>query len=267
MAGEGMIEKLTGAEVGFAGPHALDKSGVPYRLIVDQAVAVMRNGATGACKTNYHTTGVNPGRDFALTGDDVTVDDVRLVTASDACVKCGGALTAEKCIEIGHVFQLGTKYSDAMQANYLDANGRANPLIMGCYGIGLNRIMAAAIEGSHDENGICWPMSIAPFQVLIVALDPRKEDVVAMAGRLHDELAAAGVDVLLDDRDERAGFKFKDADLIGMPVRITVGRKALADGVVELKQRVKDEVEKLSPEAAVQRACELVEVGMKELEQ
>ncbi len=267
LADEATIEKLTGAKVGFAGPHALDKSGAGYRLIVDQAVAGMRNGATGACKTDYHATGVNPVRDFALTGDHVIVDDVRLVAAGDACAKCGGALESEKCIEVGHVFQLGTKYSDAMKANYLDKNGRAQPLIMGCYGIGLNRIMAAAIESSHDDGGIIWPMTIAPFHVLILALDPRKEDVVATASKIHDELETAGIDVLLDDRNERAGFKFKDADLIGIPVRITVGSRALVDGMVEIKERRAENVEKLAPKAAVQRARDLVAAALKKLEQ
>ncbi len=247
MANDETIRSLTGAEVGFAGPHALDKSGVPYRLIIDQAVAVMRNGATGACKTGYHVTGLNPGRDFPLDGDTVTLGDVRTVESGDRCGKCGCNFGFQTCIEVGHVFKLGTKYSDALKATYLDRAGKVQRFIMGCYGIGLNRIMAAAIESSHDEHGISWPMSIAPFEVLIVALDPRNEEVMSTAQTLHDDLAAAGVDVLFDDRDERAGFKFKDADLIGIPVRITVGRKGLAEGIVELKERSKEAVEKLPP--------------------
>lgn len=252
------IERLTGAAVGFAGPQGLGKSGVPYRLIVDQAVAAMRNAATGACRTDYHVTGVNPGRDFPLEGENVVVANVRGVTPGDRCARCGGRLEFQTCIEIGHVFKLGTKYSDALGAKYLDRSGQAKPLIMGCYGIGLNRIMAAAIEAHHDAEGIVWPMSIAPFEVLIVALDPRADDVMATAQRLHDELAAAGVDVLFDDRDERAGFKFKDADLIGIPLRITVGRKALADGVVELKPRTAPAVDRMPPNEALTRAIELV---------
>ncbi len=266
LADDETIRKLTGAEVGFAGPQALDRSGVPYRLIVDQAVAVMRNGATGACKTGYHVTGVNPGRDFPLEGDNVEVADVRLVVEGDRSPKGSGSpLHLRKAIEIGHVFKLGTKYSDSMKAEYLDKNGKAKPLIMGCYGIGLNRIMAAAVESSHDDDGIIWPMSIAPFQVLILALDPRKSDVMETAGKIHDELVAAGIDVLFDDRDERAGFKFKDADLIGIPVRITVGRKALAEGVVELKDRSDAEVERLSPDQASQRAVEIVRSALEKL--
>ena len=173
----------------------------------------------------------------------------------------------ETCIEIGHVFKLGTKYSDALEATYLDKDGKAKPLIMGCYGIGLNRIMAAAIEASHDADGIIWPMSIAPFHVLVLALDPRHAEVMATAGKLHDELEAAGIDVLLDDRDERVGFKFKDADLIGIPVRITVGPKALAEGVVELKCRDQKEVERLAPDRAGTRAAEIVRAALTKLEQ
>jgi len=262
LADEEAIERLTGAKVGFAGPHALDKSGTPYRLIMDQAVAVMRNGVTGACKTDTHATGVNPGRDFPLSGEHITIGDIREITPDDDCVKCGGKLEFDKCIEVGHVFKLGTKYSDALEATYLDKNGKSHALIMGCYGIGLNRIMAAAIEASHDKNGIIWPMSIAPYEVLILALDPRNDEVMATARKLHDDLAAAGIDVLFDDRDERAGFKFKDADLIGIPVRITVGRKALADGVVEFKERSTDDVERLAPDAAAQRVIETVKAAL-----
>ncbi len=253
------IEYLTGAAVGFAGPHALKG---PHRLIVDQAVAVMRNAATGACKTDYHVTGINPGRDFPLTGEHVTVTDVRTVIDGDLSpTGSGSPIRLKKAIEIGHVFKLGTKYSDALKATFLDNDGKPKSLIMGCYGIGLNRIMAAAIESHHDEGGILWPMSIAPFEVLIVALDPRETAVMDVAQKLHDDLAAAGVDVLFDDRDERAGFKFKDADLIGVPLRITVGRKSLADGFVELKRRDAQDVQKLDPAEASRAAFEHVLQG------
>lgn len=254
LAAPDVIRKLTGAEVGFAGPHTLDKSGVRYRLIVDQAVSVMRNAATGANKTDYHVTNVNPGRDFPLTGEHVKVADVRSVVDGDLSpTGSGSPIRLKKAIEIGHVFKLGTKYSDAMKATFLDKDGKPKPLIMGCYGIGLNRIMAAAIEAHHDESGIVWPKSIAPFSVLIIALDPREKDVMDTAEQIYNELTAAGVDVLFDDRDERAGFKFKDADLIGIPIRITVGRKALAEGVVEVKSRASAEVEKLAPAMAFDR--------------
>lgn len=263
LADDQTIKQLTGADVGFAGPHSLKDS---HRLIVDQAVAVLRNGATGANKTDYHVNNLNPVRDFPLTGDHVTVGDVRTVTDNDASpTGSGSTIRLRKAIEVGHVFKLGSKYSEAMKATYLDPNGKARPLIMGCYGIGLNRIMASAIEAHHDDNGILWPMSIAPFEVLIVALDPRDENVMATAGKLHDELEAAGLDVLFDDRDERAGFKFKDADLIGVPLRITIGRKSLADGVVELKARDSESLEKLAPEAVKDKAVTFVRSGLEKL--
>lgn len=261
LADEATIEKLTGAKVGFAGPHTLNKSGVPYRLIVDQAVSVMRNAATGANKADYHVSGVNPGRDFALAGENITVADVRTVVDGDLSPSGSGSpIRLRKAIEIGHVFKLGTKYSDAMKATYLDKNGKAKPHIMGCYGIGVNRIMAAAIEAHHDEFGIVWPTAIAPYQVLIIALDPREEQVMSIANQLHDELTAAGVDVLFDDRDERAGFKFKDADLIGIPVRIVIGKRALAEGVVELSQRIAPkDVQKVSPQEVGALALKIIQ--------
>lgn len=227
----------------------------------------MRNAITGANKTGYHVRNVNPGRDFPIPGqllgyhdDSVRVADVRTVVDGDlAPTGSGSPLRLRKSIEIGHVFKLGTKYSDSMKATFLDADGKPKSLIMGCYGIGLNRIMAAAIEAHHDENGIIWPMTIAPFQVLVIALDPRLDDVMQLAGKIHDELTAAGIDVLFDDRDERAGFKFKDADLIGVPVRITIGKKGLAEGVVELTRReTPKDVEKVAPGEVVARAVAMV---------
>ena len=267
LAGKALIASLTGADVGFAGPHGLDRSGMPYRLIVDQAVAVMRNAATGANKTDHHALNVNPGRDFPLTGENVSVADVRTITENDLSpTGSGSRMDVKKAIEVGHVFKLGTKYSEAMKATYLDRSGKAKPFIMGCYGIGLNRIVAAAIESHHDESGIVWPISIAPFQVLVLALDPRNEQVKATAEKIHEELQQAGVDVLLDDRDERAGFKFKDADLIGIPLRITVGRRSLAEGLVEIKARDREEAEKLAPDASVTRVKELVKDALDRLQ-
>jgi prolyl-tRNA synthetase len=262
LADENTIVSLTRAKVGFAGPHALQG---PHRLIVDQAVSVMRNAATGACKTDYHVTGVNPGRDFPLQTQanslcpNVTIADMRTVVDGDLSpTGSGSPIRIKKAIEIGHVFKLGTKYSEALEATFLDSDGKPRHHIMGCYGIGLNRIMAAAIESHHDDAGIIWPSSIAPFDVLIVALDPREKEVMDTAQTIHDELEAAGLDVLFDDRDERAGFKFKDADLIGIPLRITVGRKSLAEGVVELKQRDAQSIAKLAPGRAVERVVSVL---------
>ncbi|HKQ46631.1 MAG TPA: proline--tRNA ligase [Phycisphaerae bacterium] len=259
LADPGTIRQLTGADVGFAGPHSLKGA---CRVIIDQAVAVMRNGATGANKTDYHAINVNPGRDFPLTGENVTVADVRTVVDGDLSpTGSASPIRLKKAIEVGHVFKLGTKYSDSLKATFLDNDGKPKSFIMGCYGIGLNRIMAAAIEAHRDDSGIVWPASIAPFSVLIVALDPREKEVMDTAERIYNELTAAGIDVLFDDRDERAGFKFKDADLIGIPLRITVGRKALAEGVVELKERARPDVEKLPPAGIVIRALELIRQG------
>ena len=250
MADAETIEKLTGAAVGFAGPVGL--SGV--RIIADQAVKGMVNAATGANKTDYHLLGVNPGRDFELT----TIADIRLAVQGDRCAKCGDELKFSKGIEIGHVFQLGTKYSKMLGADVLDENGKTQPLLMGCYGIGLNRIMAATIEIDSDQHGIIWPMNIAPFQVILVQLG-KSDLVLATAQKLYDDLTARGCEVLWDDRPARPGVKFNDADLIGIPLRITIGEKALANGNVELKPRTEKDPQLLEPAAAVEAVVKIVQ--------
>jgi prolyl-tRNA synthetase len=239
-AGPELIRKLTGAEVGFAGPVGLNA-----RVIADQAVTVMHDAVTGANKTDYHIVGVNPGRDFTIKES----GDVRTAVAGDRAPN-GSPLVFRKCIEVGHVFKLGTKYSVAMDARCLDHEGKPRPFIMGCYGIGVTRTLAAVIEAFHDEKGIIWPASVAPFQAAVLALDVRDQAVLSMATKLHDELATAGIDVILDDRDARPGFKFNDADLIGFPYRIVVGKKGLAEGVVELQIRKTGESEKVPPDSA-----------------
>ncbi|MCZ6772469.1 MAG: proline--tRNA ligase, partial [Proteobacteria bacterium] len=236
-----LILKVTGADVGFAGPV-----GLSARIVVDQAVTIMRDAVTGANQTDYHITGVNPGRDFVIKES----ADIRNAVEGDRAPN-GSPLIFKKCIEVGHVFKLGTKYSDKMDANCLDRDGKPKPFIMGCYGIGLNRIMAAAIEAFHDDKGICWPVAIAPLEVVICALDMRVEAVSTLAQKLHNELVSAGIDVLYDDRDVRPGFKFNDADLIGFPIRITVGKRGLADGVVEIQTRRTGEEQKVAPEQVV----------------
>ncbi len=258
------IAVVTGAAVGFAGPQGLaDKVD---RLVIDRDVLGMKNAATGANKTDYHVTGVNPGRDFPTDGDKVVVADIRNVVDGDLSpTGSGSALRLRTAIEIGHVFKLGTKYSDAMEATYLDQNGKARPIIMGCYGIGVNRIMAAAIEAHHDQDGIVWPMSIAPFEVLVVALDPKDDEAMRVANEVHDELARAGVDVLLDDRDERAGFKFKDADLIGIPLRIVVGKKSLKAGGVEVVERGKADKAIMPPKDATAEVIKRVRAELARL--
>ncbi|SHF47186.1 prolyl-tRNA synthetase [Caldanaerobius fijiensis DSM 17918] len=228
MAEDDVVKNVTNAEVGFAGPVGLKVD----KLIVDEEVTYMSNFIVGANKTGYHYKNVNYGRDFK--GDIVV--DVRKVSDGDVCIRCGGRLSISKGIEVGHIFKLGTKYSEALGAKYLDENGQEHLMIMGSYGIGINRIMAAVIEQNSDENGIIWPMSIAPYHVIIVPVNTSDEVQASLAEDLYDVLSRNGVEVLLDDRDERAGVKFKDADLIGIPIRITVGKKA-RDRVVEIKDR------------------------------
>lgn len=252
MADPRTIEELTGAKVGFAGPQGMvERFREGDLLIIDRDVTTMQDAASGANKTDYHVGGVCPGRDFPLQGPNVAVADIRMVVEGDLS-PAGSAspLRLRTAIEVGHVFKLGTKYSEAMNATFLTKEGKPARFIMGCYGIGLNRIVAAAIEANHDQAGIVWPMSIAPFEAVVIALDPRDEQAMSVATKIYEDLAAAGVDVLFDDRDERAGFKFKDADLIGIPLRVVVGKKSLADGVVEWSHR-RDQVKHALPPADV----------------
>jgi prolyl-tRNA synthetase len=227
MAGEADVEKATGAKVGFAGPV-----GFRGRVVVDRAASLVPLGITGANKTDWHLTNVAFDRDYR--GE---IADVRLAASGDPCPSCEvGTLTSYRGIEAGHIFILGTKYSEPMRATFIDEKQQQRPLVMGCYGIGVSRLVATTVEQHHDENGIRWPMSIAPYQVHLVTLG-KEGDVTNVARALHGALEAAGIDVLWDDRDERPGVKFKDADLIGVPLRVTIGAKALASGNVELKQR------------------------------
>jgi len=229
LADEDLIEKVTGAPRGFAGPAGL--RGV--RIIADYGLKGCVNMVAGGNERDVHIVNVNIGRDF-------TVDafaDIRLAVEGDACPRCAQPLTTTRGIEVGHIFKLGTKYSTSMQAAFLDAQGASHPMVMGCYGIGVGRTVAAAIEQSHDSDGIIFPAPIAPFSVLIVLVNPTDEQQNQVAVDLYEKLLGHGVDVLLDDRDERPGIKFKDADLIGIPLRVTVGRNAVKDGLVDIKWR------------------------------
>jgi len=234
LAGEADVEKATGAKVGFAGPI-----GFRGRVVVDRAAGAVRSGATGANETDYHLTGVDM---TAHAWKEVA--DIRLATTGDPCPDCAsGKLTSYRGIEAGHIFILGTRYSAAMGATYIDEKQQQKPLVMGCYGIGVSRLVATTIEQHHDDNGIRWPMSLAPFHVHLVTIG-REDNVLAAARELHDALEKAGVEVLWDDRDERPGVKFKDADLIGMPLRVTIGAKGLAGGNVEVKPRTEPDPKK-----------------------
>src|SRR4051794_39354944 len=214
--------------MGFLGPVAIK---IP--MIVDQAIAAMSNVVVGGNAVNVHLKGVVPGRDFPLD----RVHDLRNADAGDPCPRCGAMMVNKAGLEIGHVFKLGTKYSKAMKATYLDEKGTEVPIIMGCYGIGINRIMAAAIEAGHDANGILWPLSLAPYQVALVPLQVNNPAVMETTARIEKELEAAGIDVLTDDRDQRPGVKFKDMDLIGVPLRIVIGERGLKEGSIEVKWR------------------------------
>ena len=254
LAGEATIEKVTGAKVGFAGPMGLAEK--VSKLIVDHAVAAMAVGVTGANKTDYHTRNVVPGRDFPLEGDNVVVADIRNAVEGDTYD--GKPLLFRRGIEVGQVFKLGTKYSQKLGATFLDEHGAEHPCLMGCYGIGINRIMASAIELYHDKNGTVWPISIAPFEVLITAVNQDDPDVARVSQEIYERLGAAGVEVLLDDRDLRGGVKFKDADLIGIPIRVTVGKRSVAEGNVEIKLRTEAESTKSPIAEAPQKVIELV---------
>ena len=260
LADDETIRKLTGADVGFAGPVGLQAE----KVIIDYDVLNITDGVTGANKTDYHFTGVVPGRDFSV--DDKVVADIRNVIEADPCPHCGKPLKFQRAIEVGHVFKLGTKYSSALGAKFLDADGKSHDMIMGCYGIGVNRILASAIERSHDQAGIIWPISIAPYQVIILGLNVSNEQVSKAADELYAKLSSAGVEVLYDDRDLRPGVKFKDADLLGIPIRITIGPKGLADGNVEIKLRREKDAQTIALDKAERKIRELIDMLFAELE-
>jgi prolyl-tRNA synthetase len=251
MASEADVTRATGAPVGFAGPVGL--KGVES-IVADHAISGLRGAVAGANAADVHWTNVDEGRDFTVT----RFADLRLAGAGDPCPRCNGVLRAFRGIEVGHVFYLGTKYTEALNCTFLDATGRVRPMVMGCYGIGVSRVLAAAVEQNHDDRGIVWPKSIAPYKVSILPLQMNKPDVVAAAEGIYAELQAAGVEVLLDDRTERAGSKFADAELIGSPLQIAIGARGLKEGMVELKQRATGEMQPVALDAVVARARELL---------
>ena len=226
--------KAHGLQPGYMSPMGADTpDNETFYVIVDPTAMNVPNGVTGANKHGYHYKDVNPKRDF----QNVTVATIRLMTKDDVCPHCGAPIDIVRGIEVGQVFELGTKYSEALNATFLDQNGKAKPYVMGCYGIGVTRTIAAAIEQFHDDKGIMWPVAIAPYEVVVVPVSSKDEEQMKIAEGLYTQLKGMGVDVLFDDRNERAGVKFNDADLIGYPVRITVGKKSAADQTVEIKVR------------------------------
>lgn len=245
-----MTEKGFDAVPGFIGPKGMKN----IQIIADETVRDMKNFVVGINITDKHLVGANLSD---LDIDEIRYEDIRLVEAGDFCPECGKPLKVTKGIEVGNIFKLGTKYSKPMNAVYLDKNGKSHPYIMGCYGIGISRTAAAAVEAHYDEHGIKWPISIAPYHAVIVPVNIQDTLQMEVAEKLYKELKANGVEVVLDDRDERAGVKFKDADLIGFPYRITVG-KTINDGFVEYKVRETGDVEKLKPEDAAKHIIQVV---------
>ena len=245
------IPPLMGAHAGSLGAVGFTKA----RVLVDQSLAERKDMVTGANQDGFHLRGVDVRRDLLAHG--AALADLRTVDAGEGCPRCDGVLDVYRALEVGHIFKLGTKYSSSMQATVLDADGKQVPIVMGSYGIGVERILAAAIELHHDDNGISWPMSVAPFHATVLTLGPEPE-IKKAAEELVTALAQAGVEVLFDDRDERAGVKFKDADLIGIPLRLSIGKKGLAGGNAEWKLRSGGAVELVPFSEVPRRAAELV---------
>ncbi|MBU1450952.1 MAG: proline--tRNA ligase [Proteobacteria bacterium] len=251
LAPASVILEVSGGPVGFTGPVGLN---IP--LYADQELYFAEALVTGANQADAHLTGVHMARD----AQQAKQADLRVIEPGDPCPRCGADPVFARGIEVGHIFRLGTKYSQAMGANYLDAEGQSRPLIMGCYGIGVTRIVASAIEQGHDQSGIIFPLAIAPYSVTILPMAADGE-VMEAAQKLYGQLRAAGIDVLMDDRDLRPGVKFKDADLIGIPLRVVVGAKGLKEGAVELKHRQSGDVDMIPVEQAANRLAEMVRQG------
>jgi prolyl-tRNA synthetase len=257
LADNATIEKVTGAPVGFAGPK-----GLSIKMIADHDVPSVNPAVIGANKVDTHFKNVYLGRDYELPTDSdgkPITHDLRNAEPGDGCPKCDGKLECVHGIEVGHVFKLGTKYSEALDANFLDDKEQRHPIIMGCYGIGVNRIVAGIAETRHDDNGIDWPLSLAPFEVDIIPLKVDDEEVMQAAEGLYDSLKSQGVDVILDDRPARPGVKFKDSELIGFPLRVVIGGRGLAEGNMEVKWR-SDEGPTMIPVAEVEsRVLEMLD--------
>lgn len=250
LADDATIQRVTGAPVGFAGPV-----GLTIRMIADLRLRGVRGAISGANRNDAHVVNVDLARDTTV----AEFADLVFAREGDGCPRCGGRLVQKRGIEVGHVFKLGTKYSEKLGATYLDAEGKQHPAIMGCYGIGVTRTLQAVIEQCHDKDGIIWPVSIAPYDVQILAVNMQHAESVQIAEKLVAELEARGVEVLYDDRDERPGVKFKDADLLGLPVRVSVGEKSLAKGGVEIRLRHSGEVQIAEVGKAADRIVQALE--------
>ncbi len=245
------VREITNAEVGFAGPVGLE---IP--VYIDNEVAMMKNFIIGANETDYHFKNVNVDKDFKP----FITADIRVIEEGDACPKCGQPIKTAQGIEVGHIFKLGTKYSDALGLKALDENGKQSQVIMGCYGIGVTRCVSAAIEQNYDDNGIIWPVSLAPYEAVVVPVNNKDEAQMQEAEKIYNELLNQGIEVLLDDRAERPGVKFKDADLIGIPVRIVVGKK-IGDGIVEYKLRTDEAASEKTVSDAISDAVNFIKTN------
>ncbi len=250
LAEEDIIEKFTNAPRGFAGPVGMKD----IKIIADYGLLGGINMITGGNEKDIHLVNVNFERDFTVS----EFADIRLADSGDPCPRCGKLLSTTRGIEVGHIFKLGTKYSKAMNAAYLDEDGKSIEMVMGCYGIGVGRTVAAAIEQSHDKDGIIFPAAIAPFTVIVVPVNTSDESQMQIAENIYQELIEKGVDVIIDDRDERAGIKFKDADMVGIPVRVTVGKFAVKENSVDIKIRKTGEVKKAAVDEAVSSVIECI---------
>ncbi len=255
LAGEDRVRELTGAPSGYTGPV-----GLAMRVVADYSVRGIASGATGANEKDAHLVDVVPDRDFRPE----EYADIRVIEEGDRCPRCQGPLHFSRGIEVGHVFRLGTKYSRSLSATYLDGGGKEQMIVMGCYGIGVGRTAAAAIEQHHDQDGIIWPISIAPFEVCVLPVNMKNDGLVKEAERVGKELAGRGIEVLFDDREERPGIKFKDADLVGIPLRLTFGEKNFVDGYAEVRDRRTGETDRVELSAIVDRVCVAVEEKRKE---
>ena len=244
---------LTGTPTGYLGPVGLD-----IKIVADREITRMANFTVGANEKNYHLQNVNLGRDFEV----AEIADLRMVTEDDLCPRCGGPLELTKGIEVGHIFKLGTNYSEALKATFLDDQGEETPFIMGCYGIGVSRTVASAIEQNHDKDGIIFPLPIAPFQVILLNLSNKDDAISQAAETLYKDMQEQGIEVLFDDRDERPGFKFKDADLIGIPYRVTVGKTLTKEGKVEIRHRANGETTLLPLDQTVSSLANMIAKAM-----
>jgi prolyl-tRNA synthetase len=245
-----IIEKVTGGSIGFSGPV-----GLKIKIVADHSIKNIKNGVTGANKQDYHLVNVNLDKDYKVN----EFADIRVATDGDRCPGCdSGKLKSTRGIEVGHVFKLGTKYSEAMSANFVDEDGKEKPFIMGCYGIGIGRTVAAAIEQNFDDNGMILPRALAPFEIIVLPLNMKDENVIRTADDIYNSLLEKGYDVLIDDRNESAGFKFKDADLIGVPVHVRIGPKTLKENSVEIRLRKSGETRLVKVEEAVSEVEKII---------